>query len=195
MSSYGLVGEELITSAALSLSGHSSILYHITPKIIQCQLIGLKLHVTGIRASISSVTSSIVYCGGDSLDHVTTDSLSTRWFMYTPCPKRSVPDWQLGEEGEEGSSRLLRLSAFGRDVRLTLHRSRGLFPTGVKVWTAEGNSSQPDTVLYKPLLERVLLMKVKGLCRPIVTWKKRMSVQTKDAHSGELFLHYVVLPS
>nr|CAD7258435.1 unnamed protein product [Timema shepardi] len=60
---------------------------------------------------------------------------------------------ELGEEGEEGSSRLLRLSAFGRDVRLTLHRSRGLFPTGVKVWTAEGNSSQPDTVHYKPLLE------------------------------------------
>nr|CAD7393389.1 unnamed protein product [Timema cristinae] len=97
---------------------------------------------------------------------------------------QSVPDWQLGEEGEEGSSRLLRLSAFGRDVRLTLHRSRGLFPTGVKVWTAEGNSSQPDTVHYKPLLERVLLMKVKGLCRPVVTWQQRMSVKTKDAHSA-----------
>nr|CAD7572067.1 unnamed protein product [Timema californicum] len=40
---------------------------------------------------------------------------------------------------------------------------------------------------------RVLLMKVKGLCRPVVTWQQRMSVQTKDAHSGELFLHYFVL--
>nr|CAD7452686.1 unnamed protein product [Timema tahoe] len=96
--------------------------------------------------------------------------------------KRSVPDWQLGEEGEEGSSRLLRLSAFGRDVRLTLHRSRGLFPTGVKVWTAEGNSSQPDTVHYKPLLE----VEFRG-SEPAFAW--RDEIRTSISPSSVVWLN------
>nr|CAD7589822.1 unnamed protein product [Timema genevievae] len=111
------------------------------------------VHPNEIRTS-SSPSSAVELNTTSALANYATEAVPEYEVVHVhSLSKRSVPDWQLGEEGEEGSSRLLRLSAFGRDVRLTLHRSRGLFPTGVKVWTAEGNSSQPDTVHYKPLLE------------------------------------------
>ncbi|XP_063217945.1 A disintegrin and metalloproteinase with thrombospondin motifs like isoform X2 [Bacillus rossius redtenbacheri] len=66
-----------------------------------------------------------------------------------------VPEYEVvpvSGHAELPDQRSLRLKAFGRDVRLKLQRATGLFPEdGVKVWTAEANSSQPGSVQYTEL--------------------------------------------
>lgn len=53
---------------------------------------------------------------------------------------------------DDGSLRRLKLTAFGRDVHLTLERTDGLFKGGVlKMWEAEPNVTQPHQVEYKEL--------------------------------------------
>ena len=48
----------------------------------------------------------------------------------------------------------LKLKAFGRDVHLNLQRTEGLFAGGtLKMWTAEPNSTHPQQVEYRELLQ------------------------------------------
>lgn len=51
-----------------------------------------------------------------------------------------------------GSLHRLKLTAFGKDVHLTLQRTEGLFTGGtLRMWTAEPNSTQAQEVEYSEL--------------------------------------------
>ncbi|XP_069676454.1 A disintegrin and metalloproteinase with thrombospondin motifs like isoform X2 [Periplaneta americana] len=53
---------------------------------------------------------------------------------------------------QDGSQRQLKLTAFGRDVHLTLQRTEGLFKGGaLKMWSVEPNATQPHQVEYTEL--------------------------------------------
>ncbi|XP_021914006.1 A disintegrin and metalloproteinase with thrombospondin motifs 16 isoform X2 [Zootermopsis nevadensis] len=120
------------------------------------QVFLLLLHLGTILSSSSTIHH-----------HMSSDDLRT---VFQVASHDEVPDYevvhvhslskrsvQTDDDGDGGSPETeevhrLKLTAFGRDVHLTLQRAEGLFKGGtLKMWTAEPNSTQPQEVEYREL--------------------------------------------